>query len=174
MTLCIGAMTICEKRIPIHFASFATVELIDSDLNITAEAFELCLFSFAESFFDLILVHRHHTDEKLIRVMKITGLNRLVHELVQLIGKLNGDLGHDGLIVSRLARLVEGLIQRREPSDKPVVVRNRAAVQREPPDPDVKTIPIQARLPKVGEKCPAAKRSRAAFARLSHTSGMRP
>ncbi|OYW75983.1 MAG: hypothetical protein B7Z37_11005 [Verrucomicrobia bacterium 12-59-8] len=69
-------MTICEKRIPIHFASFATVELIDSDLNITAETFEPFLFSFAES------------------------------------RKLNGYLGHGGLIVSRLAGFVENLIQR--------------------------------------------------------------
>ena len=57
MTICIGAVTICEKRIPIHFASFATIKLIDSDLNITAETFELFLFSFAEAFFDLILIH---------------------------------------------------------------------------------------------------------------------
>ena len=116
MTICIGAVTIREKRIPIHFASFATVELIDSDLNITAEAFELCLFIFAESFFDLILVHGHDTDEKLVRSVKITGLNRFVHELVQLIGKLNGDSGHGGLIVSRLARFVESVIQRGESS----------------------------------------------------------
>jgi len=50
-------VTICKKRIPIHFASFATIELIDSGLDITAETFELSLVSLAESFFDLILVH---------------------------------------------------------------------------------------------------------------------
>jgi len=48
--------------------------------------------------------------------VKITGLNRFVHELVQLIGKLNGDSGHGGGMVSRLARFVESMMQRRESS----------------------------------------------------------
>ena len=116
MTLCVGTVTLCEEHIPLHFTSFATVELIDSDLNITPEILEFFLFSLAESFFDLILVHGHDADEKLVRIVKITGLNRLVHELVQLIGKLNGDLGHGGLMVSRLARFVESLIYGNESS----------------------------------------------------------
>ena len=71
----------------------------------------------------------------------------------------------------RLVKQVTG--SRREQRDKPVVERNRVAVQREPPDPARKRSHIQGRMPKVCEKHSADQRSRGDCARLSHTFGMR-
>ena len=83
-------MTFCEKRIPVHFTAFTPIKLINPDLNIATETIELSLFGFAETFFDLILIHRDDTDEEFIRIVKTTGLNRLIHELGEFVWKLYG------------------------------------------------------------------------------------
>lgn len=90
LTPLISLVTFCEKCIPVQFSSFTPIKLINPDLNIATETVELGLFSFAETFFDLILIHRDDTDEEFVRIAKTTRLYRLVHELGEFVWKLYG------------------------------------------------------------------------------------
>ena len=106
-------MELCHLCIPIDLAAFASVELVNADLNVTAETFELHLISFTETFFDLILIHRDDADEEFVRIVKTTGTNRLIHELGEFVWELNGYLGHDVWIVSNGVRVVEVVMSQR-------------------------------------------------------------
>ncbi len=127
MTFRISAVALGEKLIPVHLAAFASVELVNADLNVTAETFELHLISFTETFFDLILIHRDDADEEFVRIVKTTGTNRLIHELGEFVWELNGYLGHDVMIVSSHTRFVEWLNQRSESSSLTCWVSWRSA-----------------------------------------------
>ena len=62
----------------------------------------------------------------------------------------------------------------KEPRNEPVVERNRAAVQREPPDRRHHVAFHEGRMPEVCEKPPDSQRGRGVRAQLSHTLSMRP
>lgn len=96
----VNPMPLGQKSVVVEISnSFAAVELIGGVLDVASQCSELLLFLLSQLHVRLLLQIVEHACEKFIGIVVSTGLNLAFHKLVEFVGNLDGDLGHDTAMI---------------------------------------------------------------------------